>query len=331
MKKIIYILVVISLFSCLREEEPIKPVEKGTKKIGGVDINNNGDYSNQIYYDIDINEVVRTIDRDIWDLGFESSPSGFTVITNTSCNIVVSKTGETDFANVTNLGNLTLNYKWDDASGNPDSLALKDWIISGVPTNEVFVLNRGERADLSARGFKKIKIISVTPTEFVIEYANINGSDFQRKTITKNQNKNFTSFSFDQGGKIVEVEPDKTDWDLVLTQYTATFYELVPQLNYSVSGVLINTKLVKGVKVFDKEFSTISISDVGVYTFSDSANVIGFDWKLFDFDGITYSIVPGQNYLLQSKTGRYYKLRFIDFYSSLGIKGSPRFEFEELI
>ena len=330
MRTLLYIITLLSLFSCLKEEEPIEPFDRGGIQLGGVDINNNDDYSKQIYYDIEKNKVVRTVDRTSWDLGFESSPTGVQIVTNTSCKILVAKTGETDFTNVTNLGSMSLNYKWDDASGNPDSLTLKDWIIAGTPTNEVFVIDRGETPNFTARGFKKFKVISANSTEFVIEYANINGSDFHRKTITKNANKNFTAFSFDEGGKIVEVEPDKKQWDMVLTQYTSTFYDLTPQLIYSVNGILINNRECKGVKVFDKEFSNISMSDIGNYVLSDSANVIGFNWKEYDFDEATYAIVPGMNYILQSKNGLYYKMRMIDFYSSGGLKGSPRFEFEQL-
>ena len=330
MKRLLFILISISLFSCLKEENPIEPFDRGGVQTGGVDINDNSDYSKQIYYDMAQNKVVRTVNRDSWDLGFESTPTGFNIVTNTSCKMVVAKTGKTDFSEVTDITSMTLDYNWDDASGNPDSLALRDWIVAGTPTNEVFVIDRGEKPNLAARGFKKFKVISANATEFVIEYANINGSDFQRKTISKNQDKNYTNFSFEEGGKVVEVDPDATEWDIVITQYLATFYELIPQLNYSVSGILINHKQCKGVKVFDKEFSSITISDLGSYPLSDSANVIGFDWKLYDFDEATYAIVPGKNYILQNHSGVYFKMRMIDFYSSTGIKGSPRFEFVQL-
>ncbi len=330
MRILLNTLMLLSLISCLKEEEPIKPFDRGGVQLGGIDINTNTDYSKQIYYDIDKNEVVRTVDRSSWDLAFESSPQGYTILTNTASAMTVSKTGETDFSNVTNLSNLDLNFKWDDASGDIDSLALKDWISSGIPTNEVFVINRGEKPNLDSRGYKKMKVVSVSATEFVIEYANINGTDFQTKTIPKNSDKNYTNFSFENGGEIVEIEPNKEDWDIVFTQYLATFYELTPQLMYSVNGILINTKQCKAVKVFDKSFSDISLADVGIYTLSDSANVIGFEWKLYDFDEATYAVVPGMNYIIKSKTGLYYKMRMIDFYSTSGLKGSPRFEFELL-
>jgi hypothetical protein len=330
MKNVVYFLSLISLFSCLKEEEPIQPADRGGVKIGGIDINNNSDYSKQIYYEMESNKVVRTINRTSWDLGFESTPTGINIITNTSCKMLVAKTGETDFGSVTDLGTMTLSYDWDDASGNPDSLALRDWINSGTPSNEVFVIDRGEKPSLAARGFKKIKIKSVSSTEFIIEYANINGSDFHTKTITKNSDKNYTSFSFEEGGKIVEIEPDKNDWDLVFTQFLTTYYDFVPQINYSVNGLLINNKQCKGVKVFDKNFSGISISDISRYSLTDSANVIGYNWKFYNFSEATYSVVPSMNYIIQNNDGFYYKMRMIDFYSKTGIKGSPRFEFEKL-
>lgn len=330
MKYTFYLIGLIVFTSCLKEEEPIPPFDRGGIQLGGIDINDNADYSKQIYYDIDKNEVVRTVDRSSWDLAFETTPTGVNILTNTASKVTVSKTGETNFNAVTDLSALSLNYKWDDASGNEDSLALRDWIFGGVPTNEVFVVDRGEKPSLVARGFKKLKVVSVNSSEFVIEYANINGTDFQTKTIPKNTNKHYTAFSFDEGGKIVEVEPNKTEWDFVITQYLATFYDLTPQLSYSVNGILINKKECKGVKVFDKEFSEISLSDVGVYLLNDSANVIGFEWKQYDFDEATYAVVPGMNYILQSKKGLYYKLRMVDFYSTTGLKGSPRFEFELL-
>ena len=101
-------------------------------------------------------------------------------------------------------------------------------------------------------------------------------------------------------------------------------------MSYSVNGILINNKQCKGVKVFDKEFSEIQLSDISSYPVTDSANVVGYQWKFYDFDEGSYAIVPGMNFVIQNKDGFYYKMRMIDFYSTSGIKGSPRFEFELL-
>ena len=36
------------------------------------------------------------------------------------------------------------------------------------------------------------------------------------------------------------------------------------------------------------------------------------------------------NFVIRDFEGKYYKMRFIDFYNSQGLKGYPKFELEEL-
>lgn len=330
MKKYFYILLLPFLFACEKEEEPIKAFDRGGIITASIETGNNGDYSKQIYYDLSENKVVRTINRTSWDLGFETTPTGTSIKTNTSCKMYVAKTGFTHLDSIKSISSLTLDYKWDYESGNPDSLALRDWIISGIPTNEVFIIDRGEKPSLSSRGFKKMQIISVSATQFKIKYANIDGTDEHTKVIAKNTAKNYTCFSFEEGGKVVEAEPDKDKWDLLFSQYITTFNNFDPIISYSVNGTLLNDKQCMGVKVFDKSFASINLSDLGTYNLSDSTDVIGYNWKYYDLDAGTYVIAGHQNYLIQDRKGFYYKIRFIDFYNDAGIKGSPKFEFEKM-
>jgi hypothetical protein len=161
---------------------------------GGLDVDDNANYDKQYYYDIDINQIVRIVDRTSWDLAFETTPNGTAILTNTSNGMLVSKTGTTDFSAVTNLNTLTLNYRWDDASGDYDSLAFRDWIVAGIPTQEVYVVDRGTTPSLNGRGTKKIKILAVDSASYTIQYANINGSDLNTKVIPKNQDKHYVAF-----------------------------------------------------------------------------------------------------------------------------------------
>ena len=57
------------------------------------------------------------------------------------------------------------------------------------------------------------------------------------------------------------------------------------------------------------------------FTYSD-INVIGYDWKIYDFDTGFYTIDPSATYILSDTEGYFYKLRFIDFYNENGEKGS---------
>ena len=54
-------------------------------------------------------------------------------------------------------------------------------------------------------------------------------------------------------------------------------------------------------------------------------------WKEFNFETNLYSVKDNINFVIRDFEGKYYKMRFIDFYNSQGLKGYPKFELEELI
>ncbi len=328
--KILYIVFLLFFISCEKEETPIEPFDRGDVTTVAINTGNNGDYSKQIFYSLSNQAIVRTINRITWDLAFETTATGHKVTLNSSNKMLASKTGETDFNAITSLSGLNLTYDWDHSTGNEDSLAFKDWIINDVPTNEVYIVDRGQKPDLSGRGTKKMQILSVTSSDYTIKYANVDGSDEVTKVIPKDVTKNNTCFSFDNGGEVIDVEPNKTDWDLLFTQYTEEFYVVNPTLAYSVNGVLLNRTSCKAVKAFDVDFSGLTFDDISSYTLNDTLDVIGFDWKVFDMDESKYTVYDNKNYLIQGKDSFYYKLRFVDFYNDQGIKGVPTFELEKL-
>ena len=46
---------------------------------------------------------------------------------------------------------------------------------------------------------------------------------------------------------------------------------------------------------------------------TNRADVIGYDWKYYNFDAGLYTIVPGLAYVIKDRDGFYYKLRFSIF------------------
>lgn len=318
------------LFSCEKEEQPIEPYNRGDVTTVAISTGNNGDYSKQIFYRLSDNQVVKTISRTIWDLGFEASANGFIVTLNSANKAQAAQLNTTNFDSVTDISGMTLTYTWDHSSGEFDSLALKNWIDGGIPTQYVYIIDRGENPDFSGRGKKKLQINDVDNATYTITYANIDGSDKHTLVINKDYELNNVCFSFDDGGKIVDVEPKNDQWDLLFTQYTTEFYVATPTLAYSVNGTLINRTFVQGVKVFDQNWSDIDVNDIGAYNFNDTLDVIGYDWKFYDMDNSQYTVYDFKNYLIKDKEGFFYKLRFVDFYDDLGVKGTPKFELKKL-
>ena len=99
---------------------------------------------------------------------------------------------------------------------------------------------------------------------------------------------------------------------------------------YRVSGVLINRKNTYVAEDEFHEFSEIDyelVQNDTLFSYSDNLDVIGYNWKTYSG---YFTIVENLNYIIKTNSGFYFKLRFLDFYNSAGIKGCPKFEFQKL-
>lgn len=327
---IIAFLLVFTFLSCEKEEKPITPYDRGNVISQVINTGENGDYSKQVFYDLETNSIIKTVDRTSWDLAFKTGVNEIVVLLNSANKMLAANLSTTNFDSVTSYDENNLTFNWDHSSGLIDSMALKDVVDNGVVTNNVYIIDRGENPDLSVRGVKKFQLINATPSTYTIKYANIDGSNSHEYTISKNQEVNHVCFSFDNSGSIVDIEPNKTAWDLLFSQYTYSFYVTNPPLAYSVNGTLLNPHLVEGAKVFGKEFNDVNLDDVFNNLLSDTLDVIGYNWKYYNMDLSKYTIYPLRNYLIKSQEGFYYKLRFVDFYDGQGIKGNPTFEIKKI-
>ncbi|MBI3235467.1 MAG: hypothetical protein HYZ42_15755, partial [Bacteroidetes bacterium] len=77
-------------------------------------------------------------------------------------------------------------------------------------------------------------------------------------------------------------------------------------------------------------YENINLSHAKSLTYYNEQDVIGYNWKTYDAASGKYTTRKHVNYIIKSKNGLYYKLRFIDFYNNKGEKGYPKFEFQRL-
>lgn len=318
-----YLVILISAFafvSCKKGELPVPKHDSGAVYTSTVDISSN--YKYQVYFDLKTNSVVGQNLKTAWDLGFEATATGNRIILNGSKAMYAYNTGITDFASVTDTSGFAANKSWDAPSGNLDSTAIGDWIGA----NTVYIIDRGYSETGDHQGFRKIVFETVSSTEYKVKFANLNGSGLTELTIIKDDTYNFAFLSF-TSSSVVMVEPPKADWDLVFTQYIHVFYE--PELTtYLVTGCLLNHYNTVSSKDVTTPFTDISFASLGNYTLTNAINTIGYDWKVFD--GSTYTVDPAKNYIIRDSEGFHYKLHFIDFYNQSGVKGNPKWEFQEL-
>ncbi len=313
--------------SCEKEELPVPAFDRGD--VDTVYIGMGETYDTQVWFDLSTQSVVKTGSRFDWDFAFDASDSANWVYLNSAVGMVVAASGEQDFEAV--QSHKGLSYRPDHPSGLKDSLGLGRWWES----NEVWVIDLGYTSEGKSRGFRKIQFELKEGGVLHFRLASLNGNNEQTGEIEKNDLYNRVGYSITNAG-IVFFEPAKTEYDLFFTRYHQIFYE--PYLPYLVNGVLLNPYGTTGTKAFDREFTALTADHLSDYVFTDSADVIGYDWKNFDLNTQVYSVFPEFCYLVQDEEGFYHKLRFIDFYkestdengNKTRLVGYPLMEFQAL-
>jgi hypothetical protein len=294
-------------------------------------------YLYQVYFDLSENEQVKINEKNDFDLAFECGDSAWHIRLNTAAFMFAGNTGETILQAVSDTTGL--DWQFDKSDGNPDSTAIGNWLkIEGNDTlyyNHVYVLNRGYDHLGNLRGLRKIIFTHVDSVVYRFQYSDMGGENYNEFEIRKSADCNHIYFSFDEGGKQFNREPAPDTWDLLFTQYTTLlFTNEGDPYPYLVTGVLSNQGRVEAALDTIFNYEEINLNLALSKPFSASADFIGYDWKDLEGDvntgNIYYEIIPGRNYIIRDRNGIYFKLRFVNFYNSLGDKGYPTFEYESL-
>jgi hypothetical protein len=309
----------IIIVSCKKEELPVPKHDAGNVITSSVDLGDT--YKWQIYFNLESNSIVSQNLKTIWDLGFENGENGTRIVLNSSKFMFARNTNNTNFTAVTDTLGFEFNKKWDHPSGNLDSTAIGNW----QNTNNVYIIDRGYSETGIHQGFRKLQILAVSPTAYNIRFALLNGSSDVTLTINKTTNYNLTHLSFATSNTVI-VEPEKTKWDIVYTQYTHTFFN--PVQPYLVTGCLLNRYKTTAYADSTTNFSDIKFDNLNLSKLSTNINTIGFTWK--NYTGSNYVTKPQNNFVIKNSNDYYFKLHFIDFYNQSGEKGSPKWEYQKL-
>ena len=320
--KFLYLIIsFLFLNSCLKEENPFPTPEP--EGMMTVQIEIGYPYTNQVYYDCGTNSIIKTNTKYDWDLSFECTPSGFHVLLNTAKGIFIANQGNVAFSSVTSITGVA--WLWDAPSGNLDSTAFGNW----QATNNVYIVDRQFDANGNHLGYKKIQLQVVDNQSYTFKYADLDGNNEIIFTINKDVSRNFIHFNFDNGGQTLFLEPDKNSWDLLFTNHYHKFSNL--PLPFILTQVLTNKHNdVLVAEDNDNNFFNIILQDTSNYNFTNHWNEIGYDWKIRNSQDNSFTIDANKSYILKATEGLFYKIRFIDFYNSTGIKGYPKFEIQKL-
>lgn len=333
MNKVIYFFCLLLIYSCEKDEINIEKEDRGGLNSTEINLQSNLNYSqfnyhNQVFFNLDNNNIVKESLKTSWDLAFEATASGWRIILNSSKFCDVVELEGYIFDNEISLSEIdTLTKRWDRPEGiNYDyGTAIGDYRNK----NSVFIINRGFNLDGTTYDKKKLVVDEVNESYYNIRYSDLNNTNIVSKIIYKNDKTNFQYLSF-ENDSVIDIEPENNDWDIVFTQYTHIFESTDPP-SYLVTGVMTNylqnITVAKDTSYF---FEDISYDNLNEFDFSNNQDQIGYNWKEYSLSTASYVVNTGINYIIKNRDNKYFKLRFIGFYNANGQRGYPTFEFQEL-
>ena len=359
MKKIIYLSILVVLFtSCSKEEAfPEREYPNGETVFSNPEVGG-ANQPNQVFIDLSTEENTTAI-RDSWDLGFYCTTDVFRVSLNGSIYMATKALDFTDIDAVTEADVESLYFEVgigtfdpenvnfvDDFDGDITQTAIAEITVN--PTdNKVYLLNMGysvgtDEPDPGSvavagahRGWKKIRILR-DGENYLLQYANIEDTTHQEITISKDEAYHFTHFSFATENTL-NIEPIKTDWDLCFTVFTN---EIVGYGTYGFTDfVLSNSKSnVMAYQIqevdtdadgaIDNPYSTFSQADIITDNFENSQRAIGSSWRIGGGPGYSPAVKDDVYYVLKDTEGLFYKLKFLSLMNDDGIRGHPQFEYQ---
>lgn len=317
--KVLWILALVSILlgSCKKGELPIKKRIPGDVIHSAVNMETN--YRYQLYFDLETNSMMQQNLKVDWDLGFESSETGWEVTLNSSKYMAAWNIGTTDFSVQTDT--IGAQWQYDSPKGIAYGTAVGDW-RNNTP---VYIIDRGFNPSGIQLGFFKLRIDTVTANSYTLTTAELDGTNQQTIQLTKTAATNRICYHFDTGS--IEIEPPKTEWDLHFTQYTHVYDD---GITYLVNGVYLNPYGANIAQDSSIGFEAFKASDTSLVNLQYLQDEIGFDWKTYSFGVSGFIIHTEKNYIIRTSEKRYYKFHFVDFYDDQGNKGVPTFEFQEL-
>lgn len=327
---VFFILIASSLSSCFKEK-PLQPKKDGQHDKRIV-IPMTPTYKNMYFFSLQSGTVIKESNPELYDLMFDNISGKFSIWLNGSKLMMIKRSGKTDFEKINYNDTLsTEGWLLDKPNYDIDSNAIGKWwsYNSGsiASNKEVYLINLGKDLLGNHLGYRKIQIESFAGNAFNIKYAFPDGSDEHTFSITQNNFTCYRYFSFQNGGQIIEIEPAKETWDIVFTRYSYIFYDPY-YLPYLVVGGLSNPDRIESYVDSTVNYTDIKLTDLNNNYFLPNRDVIGYDWKKYDFT--EYKTSPYRIYFIKTTDHQFYKLHFLDFYNEKFERGYPTFEYEEL-
>ena len=279
-------------------------------------------YTNQTFYSLNAGTVSSVSNLD-WDLAFQLKGFGGSIMVNSKNNVQVwsAQKAAAQWATMTSadttgmVNNPTYELHNSDSSWDEGALnrtkdllnafdlgwGMYDFSTHNVTGDSIYFIK------LSNGTYKKLYIETLIGSTYTynFKFADLDGTNEIATSIARSGylNKNFGYFSI-QNNTAINREPNSNTWDLSFAQYLVT-----APITYKVAGVLQNDSIFAA-KAYPVDVNTVSASS---YSMHSNMNVIGFDWKSYDFSTNVWTIADSLVYFVQNRQGQIWKMIFTDF------------------
>lgn len=315
------------LVSCMPVDEAIAPYDRGGVAEDRVAMGPK--YGSIVYYDLVNRRIVTQQSIDDWHLSISGSDTDSLIYLNTALTMSATNLGAVAWESVNTPATSAQLKRYDAPSGDPDSTAFgRWWNADGTSKGDVYLIHRGYDEDGADLGWRKAMPIRVDTSGITIRVALLDGSSDTVVTIHRDPSFERVGLQCSQPVHTVAYQPLRGTYDLVFTRYTYFFY--APDfLAYAVTGVLLGPD-VRASADSIKPFNDFVAADTVVYPLTTKRDVIGYTWKSYDIAKGVYTTDTAKVFLIRDRMGFLNKLRFLDFYSETGAKGSPLFVTQRL-
>jgi hypothetical protein len=284
-------------------------------------------YANDVYYSFE-KGIQKSVLRTEWDLAFMVNASS-SILVNTPEQRMLYKLpfSVEEWEKVDTAGNIKNENRLVNSSQSWYAGAFNRTTTGGASdigwANYDFFTHSLKGDSLYAlllpgKVWKKLMIEGREQGVYTFRFANLDGSEEVRKTIdTKDyRGQLFIYFSVLQNRLWgADREPQPENWDLLFGKYMYE-YEGIPISEdnkfYPVTGALLNPAL-EAAKVVTTSPKDAKWQEA---TFTEQADVIGYDWKNFDTQTMQWQLAYNNVYFVKDHKKSVWRLYFTDFLGS---------------
>ncbi len=269
-------------------------------------------YTDQVWYNLDTGTKT-SVNGSSWDFGFQIGGFSAAILANTAYGAELFIYPDGDTADWATLDTAGINgweawhnpsTTWNDGAFNQGKgtgstdlgWGNYSFITHHVTGDSLFVWK-------TATGtIYKVWIQSLASGTYNFLVSDYNGNNVDTVALAKGNfsGKNFGYYSI-VNDSILDLEPATNSWDLTFSKYIEDL-----GIPYSVSGIRTNIGIA-AVKVYPVN-NTTTYDSASIQTYSSEINLIGHDWKKFNFSTFSFDVEDSMVFFVKIDSATYWKL-----------------------